>query len=218
MDLVFGLTLIVFCDGDDSVGNFVEIGDGSVVGMIGDDQRDIAGEFAGPVTVEKIDEAVVVLRNQNDHARTMRGLRQAPLHLKLFGDGREMFGEVGEVFIGEVVLSDIVLREIEVEVFGIELDAHQEESGFFVGVLVSMQDVAAVAVDEVGDGGDFAFGVGTGDEEDGGGLHSPEDSGVSGLFSVRSPRSAPSPILSREWPVEVCPVRSGWCLSMFGSS
>ena len=34
-----------------------------------------------------------------------------------------------------------------------------------------MQDVAAVPVDEVGDGGDFAFGIGTGDEKDGGRLH-----------------------------------------------
>ena len=72
-----------------------------------------------------------------------------------------MFGEVGEVFIGE----------INVEIFGIELDAHQEEAGFFVGVLVGVQDVAAVAVDEVGDGGDFAFGVRAGDEEDGGVFH-----------------------------------------------
>ena len=72
-----------------------------------------------------------------------------------------MFGKVGEMYISE----------IDVEVFGIELNTHQEESGFFVGVLVGVQDVAAVSVDEVGDGGDFAFAVGAGDEEDGGVLH-----------------------------------------------
>ena len=60
------------------------------------------------------------------------------------------------------------MRSINVEIFGIELDAHQEEAGFFVGVFVGVQDVAAVAVDEVGDGGDFAFGVGATDEKDGG--------------------------------------------------
>ncbi len=98
----------------DDVRDFVKVGQGLVVGVIGDDERDLAGEFAALVTVEEIDEAVVVLRNQNDHARAMGGLRQAPLHLELFGDGREMFGEVGEVFIGE----------INVEVFGVELDAH----------------------------------------------------------------------------------------------
>jgi len=91
----------------------------------------------------------------------MRGLRQTPVHLELFGDGSEMFGEIGEVFISE----------IDVEIFGIELDAHQEEAGFFIGVFVGVEDVAAAAVDEVGDGGDFAFLVGAGDEEDGGVLH-----------------------------------------------
>jgi hypothetical protein len=43
---------------------------------------------------------------------------------------------------------------------GIELDPHQEESGLLVGVLVGVQDVAVVAVDEVGDGGGFAFCIG----------------------------------------------------------
>jgi hypothetical protein len=38
-------------------------------------------------------------------------------------------------------------------------------------MFVGMKDVAIVAIDEVGDGGDLAFGVGTGDEEDGGGFH-----------------------------------------------
>src|SRR5580704_1538617 len=38
-------------------------------------------------------------------------------------------------------------------------------------MLVGVQDVAVVAVDEVGDGGDFAFGVGATDQEDGGILH-----------------------------------------------
>jgi hypothetical protein len=72
-----------------------------------------------------------------------------------------MFAEVGEVSLGE----------INVEVFGVEFDAHQEESGFLVGMLVSVKDVAAVAVDEISDGGDFAFTVRAGDEEDGGGFH-----------------------------------------------
>jgi len=91
----------------------------------------------------------------------MRGLRQTPVHLELFSDRREMFTEVGEIFI----------VEINVEVFGIELDAHQEESGFLVGVFVSVQDVAVVAVDEIGNGGYFAFLVWAGDEKNGGVFH-----------------------------------------------
>jgi hypothetical protein len=38
----------------------------------------------------------------------------------------------------------------------------REKAGFFVGVFVGVEDIAAVAVDEVGDGGDFAFRVGAG--------------------------------------------------------
>ncbi len=170
MDLCFGLLFVVFCDGDHDIGNFVEIGDGLIVGVVGNNQRDVAGEFAALVAVEEIDEAVVVLRNQNDHARSMRGLRQPPLHLELFRDRRKVFGEVGEVFVGEVFL-----REINVEIFGIEFDAHQEEAGFFVGVFVGVQNVASVAVDEVGNGGDFAFGVRAGDQQDGGVFHSLEE-------------------------------------------
>src|SRR5260370_29665511 len=79
----------------------------------------------------------------------MRGVRQTPVHLKLLGDRREIFAEVGEVFIVET----------DVEVSGIELDAHQEESGFFVGVFVSVQDIAVVAVDEESAGGDLPFWV-----------------------------------------------------------
>ena len=162
MDLLFSLALVFFRDRDDLIGNFVEVRNGLIVGVVGNNQRDVTGKFAALVTIEQIDQAVIVLRDENDHARAMRGLRQAPIHLKLFGDGREVSREVGEIFIGE----------INVEVFGIELDAHQEEARFFVGVFVSMQDVAAVAVDKVGDGGDFALAVGAGDEQDGGGFHS----------------------------------------------
>src|ERR1022692_3226124 len=120
----------------------------------------------------------------------MRGLRQTPVPLKLFGDGREMFGEVGEVFIGE----------IDVEVFGIELDAHQEKAGFFVGVFIGVQDVAVVTVDEVGDGGDFAFAVGAGDEEDGGGFHGR----TAGPARTISPRLIlPAPHRRKSWLLSV---------------
>src|SRR5258708_39542438 len=90
MDLFFRLVLIFFRDRDDSVRNSVKVGDGLVVGVIRNDQRNVAGKFPALMTVEQIDEAVVVLRNQDDYARTMRGLRQPPVHLELFGDGREM--------------------------------------------------------------------------------------------------------------------------------
>ncbi len=60
MDLFFGLSLIFFGDGNDTVRNLVKLGNGLVVGVVGNDQRDVAGEFAALVTVEKIDETVIV--------------------------------------------------------------------------------------------------------------------------------------------------------------
>lgn len=41
----------------------------------------------------------------------------------------------------------------------------------YVGILISMQNIAAVAIDKVGDGRDFALLVRAGDEQDGGGFH-----------------------------------------------
>ncbi len=62
--------------------------------------------------------------------------------------------------------------QIEIELRRIELDSRQEEIRLFVSVLVGEQDVAVVAKDEVGDSRDHTFAVGTGDEEDGGVMHS----------------------------------------------
>jgi hypothetical protein len=100
--------------------------------------------------MKQVDQAVIILRYQDDHAQALRGLRQPPLRNKSRGDGREVSTEVGEIF----------LREIDVEVFGIELDAHEEEAGLFVGMPVRMQNVAVVPADEVGDGRDLAFASG----------------------------------------------------------
>ena len=44
----------------------------------------------------------------------MRRLCQPPLHPKFFSDGREVFAEIGEIFVAE----------IDVEIFWVELDAH----------------------------------------------------------------------------------------------
>ena len=73
MDLFLGLPFILLCDRDDGVWDFVEVGDRLVVRVIGDDQRDVAGKFAALVSIQEIDEAVVIFRDQDDHARAMRG-------------------------------------------------------------------------------------------------------------------------------------------------
>jgi len=63
--LLFRFTLAVFCDWHDRVGNAVEVGDALVVRMIGNDERNIASQFAVLVTVEQILKAVVVLRDKD---------------------------------------------------------------------------------------------------------------------------------------------------------
>jgi hypothetical protein len=104
---------------------------------------------------------MVVLRGEDDHARPLRRLRQPPLHLEPFGNGSELFAEVGKGLI----------RQINIEIFGIELHPHQEQTGLFVGMFVGVQDVSVVAINEVGDGCDFALAVRAGDQEDGRVLH-----------------------------------------------
>src|SRR5580658_847497 len=68
---VFSLLFVVFGDRDDRVGSLVKIGQALVVGMIGNDQRDVASQFAALLAVKKIDQAMVVLRDENDHSRPL---------------------------------------------------------------------------------------------------------------------------------------------------
>ncbi len=161
LDFFFGFFFVFFTDRNYCVRDFVKVCDGLVVGMIGNDQRNVADEFAAVMAIEKINEAVIVLRDENNHALLVRRQGEPPVHLEFVSDRGKMLAEVGEVPIGYV----------DVKISGIEFDPHEEQAGFFVGVFVGMEDVAAVAIDEIGNGGDFAFGVGAGDEEDGGGSH-----------------------------------------------
>ena len=154
--LLLGFALVLFGDGDHEKGNLVEVGSGLVVGVIGNDQRDFALQLADFMAVEQVDQAVVVLRNHDRHLLALAGLGEAPLHVELFGDGREVTGKLGE-------------RNIEVG--GIELNPHQEPGRVGVGVLVGVQDVAAAFVDEVRDRGHQSFTVGATDEENGAGSH-----------------------------------------------
>ena len=110
-------------------------------------------EFAALMAVEQIDEAVIVFRDEDDHARAMARPGQTPLHGEGLGDRGKVSGEVGQ----------IGLREVDVKIFRIELHAHQKEAGLFIGMFVSMENVSVVPVDEVGDGRDFALAVGAGD-------------------------------------------------------
>ena len=76
----------------------------------------------------------------------------APVHLEVAGYGSKVFGELGEV---------------KIKVGRVELHSCKKD-GFLVSMLIVEEDVAVVAEDEIGDGGNDSFAVGAGDEKDGG--------------------------------------------------
>src|SRR6266849_7234386 len=99
---------------------------------------------------------MVILRDEDGHARTVGREGKTPVHLEVAGEGRKALGKPGQV---------------KIKVRRIELDARKKEIGFLVSMLIGEKDVAAVAKDEFGNRGDDAFAVGAGDEKDGGLVH-----------------------------------------------
>ena len=59
-DLLFGLRFAVFGYGDGDIGNPIEVCDGAIVFVVGNDQRDLAFQFAALMAVEQVYKAVVV--------------------------------------------------------------------------------------------------------------------------------------------------------------
>src|SRR5713101_7825325 len=66
LDSFLCLVLVVFGDGDDCVRNLVEIGERLIVGVVGDDQRNVAGEFTALVPIQKIDQTMVILGDKSN--------------------------------------------------------------------------------------------------------------------------------------------------------
>jgi hypothetical protein len=113
----------------------------------GDDEGDLASQFATLVTVEQVLKAVIVLGNEDGDARTIGSVSDSPAHLKVAGDRSKMFGKLGE---------------IESEICRIEFDSRQKKIRFFVSMLVGEEDVTVVPKNKVGNGGDDPFPVGAG--------------------------------------------------------
>ncbi len=148
--------LVFFRDRNDHERDAIEVGDGLIVGVVGNDERDFAVQFADLVAVEQVDQAVIIFRNHDDHALALAGSGKAPFHAELVGDRIELLGE---------------FLKRQIKTIWIELHAHEEPSRLGVGVLVGVEDVAAVPEDEVGDSSDQSFLVWAANEEDGAGSH-----------------------------------------------
>ena len=120
--------------------------------VVADDEREVAAELACLVAMQQIDEAVVILRDEEGDVLLGVGELDAPVHLELAGDGLEGRAECGFGEAGG---------------FGDELDAHEEEAKLDILMLVGVEDVDVVALDqEVDDGDDNSFAVGTVDKQD----------------------------------------------------
>src|SRR5262249_40933931 len=74
--------------------------------------RNVAREFAVPLAVEQVDEAVVVFGNENSDARAMAAFDDAPLHAEPYGDWCKCFREIRKVYL-ETVETPLDAREIE---------------------------------------------------------------------------------------------------------
>ena len=65
------LALVFLGDRHDEIGDAVKIRDPLVIGVVGNDQRDLTAEFATLVPVEQVLQAVVILGNENRDSRTI---------------------------------------------------------------------------------------------------------------------------------------------------
>jgi hypothetical protein len=135
-------------------GDTVKIGQCAAARVIADNERNFAGELAGFVAIKQVGVAMEMLGNEDRHAGHGGGELDAPVHF-------QADSEVGELFP----------KGIDRKVIERPFDAHKEEAGLVVLVLVGVNDVGAVLVQDAGDRGDEAFAVWAGDEQNSGILH-----------------------------------------------
>jgi hypothetical protein len=128
------------------------LGDALVVRMVAHDQRNLAAQLPGLVAQQQVVEAVVGPRGEDRHALDPVGVGDAPDHL-------HPFGQLGDGPL-EGPAVGVELREVEV-------DALEEDTRGPVGVLIGLEDVGAVAVQQLGEGGHDAAPVRTAHEQGG---------------------------------------------------
>ena len=102
--------------------------------MVADDEGNFRAEFPGIGPGEEIVEAVRFLGNEEGEAMFLIREMQRPLHFPWLGDVLE---NASKVFAWNA------------ETLQLPFDAHEEDTGFRIGVLVQMHDVAAIFVNEI---------------------------------------------------------------------
>jgi len=89
---------------------------------------------------------------QQRHLRKKIGVLYSPVHLKALGDG---FKPLVKEFPGQI------------EILKRPFDAHEEQAQLVILVLIGVQDIGAMRIEEVGNGGHQAFPVGTINQQNG---------------------------------------------------
>jgi hypothetical protein len=135
------------------VGNAVELGVALRVGMIADDGRNFAGELTVALAVQQVDQAVIVLGNENRYTRSIPAEREPPVHGEFFSDGRELRRKI---------------LHVESESFQREFCAREIKQRGVAGlVLFDMQEVSVVLKNKVSDGRAQTFAVWALHQQDG---------------------------------------------------
>ena len=70
---------------------------------------------------------MVILRDEDGHARPIGRVGEAPVHLEVAGDGSKVFGK---------------LSQVKIKVRRVELDPRQKEVGCLISMLIGEKDVA----------------------------------------------------------------------------
>ncbi len=111
------------------------------VGVVADDEREVGDELAGAVPGQQVEQAVLLLADQQRDPGEPLGEAQLHLHREGLADLAE---GVQDAVVGEV------------EAVELELDPLEEQPLVVVGVLVDLDDVGAVAGQELRHGRDDA--------------------------------------------------------------
>src|SRR5262249_40590529 len=124
----------------------VETGPALGIWMVADNERNVTDQLTALMPVEQIDQAVIVLRDEQSEAVRPVGALDAPAHLEALGDR----GELGNTFL-----------DAEIKAGQVPLDARQEQPALRVLMLVGVQDVGVVLVEKLRHRGGDPFPVGT---------------------------------------------------------
>ena len=124
-------------------GHAEEIGVALGVGMITDDQGEIASEFSIALAMKQIHQAVIVLGNEDGHAWPAIAQDDDPVHAELVRDRAKR---------------SIEIVQSQAEAAEFPFDARQVAALFAGLMLLEVQNVAIVAVDELAEWRPAPFG------------------------------------------------------------